>query len=75
MTQFFTIMWLTFTVDGHGQMQTGIPYPSQQACGDALPAVYETIRLHYRDSAAQCKPTKVLSASIRPKQRPEGIGQ
>ena len=75
MTTFWTIMWLTFTVDGHGQMQTGIPYPSQQACGDALPALYETIRAHYEDTMAQCKPTKVMSASISPKQRPEGIGQ
>lgn len=69
MTQFFTLMFITFTVPGHGEMQSVLLYPSQQACGEALPAVYETIRAHYPDSMAQCRPTRQLSASPRPKAR------
>ncbi len=69
MTEFFTFMLITFTVPQHGTLDTALLYPSQQACGDALPAVYETIRQSYPDSAAMCRPTRQLSASIRPKAR------
>ena len=71
MTKFFTIMLITFTVPNHGEMQSAIVYPSQKACGDALPAVYDTILPHYPDSAAKCVPTPVRSASLRPKARKE----
>ena len=71
MTKFFTLMWITFTAPDHGTMQTVLLYPSQKACGDALTEVYPTIERHYPDSMAQCKLTKVLSASIRPKARPQ----
>lgn len=69
MTEFFTLMLITFTVPDHGEMTSVLLYPSQQACGDALPAVYETVRVHYPDSMAQCRPTRQLSASPRPKAR------
>jgi len=71
MTKFFTIMWVTFNVPGHGEMQSALLYPSQKACGDALPTVYETVRQHYPDSMAQCLATRQMSASIRPKARGE----
>ena len=73
MTKFFTIMWITFTVPDHGTMQTILLYPSQKACGDALTEVYPTIERHYPSSDAQCRPTAQLSASPRPKARPEVI--
>ena len=69
MTEFFTLMLITFTVPGHGEMQSVLLYPSQQACGEALPAVYESVRVHYPNSMAQCRPTRQLSASVRPKAR------
>ena len=73
MTTFWTLMWLTFTVPGHGTMQTVLLYPSQKSCGDALTEVYPTIDRHYPSSDAQCRPTALLSASPRPKARPEVI--
>lgn len=69
MTKFFTLMIITITVEGHGTMQSPLLYPSQQACGEALPAVYDTVRPHYPDSSAQCLATRQLSASPRPKAR------
>lgn len=69
MTEFFTIMIITFNVPGHGEMQSALLYPSAQACGEALPAVYETVRRHYPDSMAQCRVTAQMSSSIRPKGR------
>ena len=66
---FWTLMILTFTVPGHGEMQSALLYPSAEACGDALPAVYGTVRAHYPDSMAQCRITPLMSASPRPKGR------
>jgi len=71
MTTFWTIMLITFTVPDHGTMQTILLYPSQKACGDALTEVYPTIERHYPDSAAMCRPTRLLSASVRPRARGE----
>jgi hypothetical protein len=71
--KFFTLMIITITVPDHGELQTVLLYPSRQACGEALPAVYETIRPHYPSSGAQCHVTPQLSASPRPKARPEGF--
>lgn len=71
MIEFYTLMIITITVPGHGQMQSPLLYPSEQACGDALPAVYETIENHYPDSVGQCIVTNQMSASLRPKARPE----
>jgi len=71
MTQFWTLMILTFTVPNHGEMQSALLYPSAQACGEALPSVYETIRPHYEETAAMCRETRLLSASPRPKARGE----
>ena len=69
MTTYWTFMLITFTTPQHGTLDTALLYPSQQACGDALPAVYETIRQSYPDSMAQCRSTRQLSASVRPKAR------
>ena len=69
MTEFFTFMLITFTSQQHGTLDTALLYPSEKACGDALPAVYETIRQSYPDSMAQCRSTRQLSASVRPKAR------
>jgi len=73
--KFFTLMIITITVPDHGEMQSVLVYPSYEACGEALPAVYETIRPHYPDSMAQCHATPQLSASLRPKARPKGLDQ
>jgi len=69
MTEFLTFMLITFTSQQHGTLDTALLYPSEKACGDALPAVYETIEQHYPDSAAMCRSTRQLSASLRPKAR------
>jgi len=69
MTEFFTFMLITFTSPQHGTLDTALLYPSQQACGEALLEVYPTIDRHYPSSDAQCRPTRLLSASVRPRAR------
>jgi len=71
MTTFWTLMWITFTAPDHGTMQTVLLYPSQKDCGEALLEVYPTIDRHYPSSDAQCRPTRLLSASVRPRARGE----
>ena len=39
---FWTIMILTFTIPGDGEMQSVLLYPSAQACGDAVKTEKET---------------------------------
>lgn len=67
--KFFTLMIISFTVPGHGEMQSTLLYPSEEACGKAMPAVYATVLEHYPDSMAQCRVTRQMSASPRPKAR------
>jgi len=67
--KFWTLLILTYSVLGE-DIKSVIMFPSMKQCGDAIPAIYEPIRHNYPDSMAQCKPTKILSASIRPKARP-----
>ena len=69
MTTFWTFMLITFTTPEHGTLDTALLYPSQKACGDALLVVYPTIEQHYPISMAQCRPTRLLSASVRPRAR------
>jgi len=69
MTTFWTFMLISFTSPQHGTLDTALLYPSQQACGEALLVVYPTIERYYPDSMAQCRSTRQLSASVRPKAR------
>ena len=66
---FWTFLILTYPVLGE-DVESVVMFPSMKACGDAMPAIYEPIRQTYPDSMAQCRETRVLSSSLRPKERP-----
>lgn len=70
---FWTIMVITFgttVLDADASM---IPYPSAQACGDAIIPVYDTLHDAFPDLMIQCVETSTLSASLRPMPRPEEL--
>ena len=69
MTKFWTFLILTYPVLGE-DAESVIMFPSMKECGDAMPAIYEPIHKVYPDSMAQCHETRVLSSSLRPKERP-----
>lgn len=69
MTEFWTFLILTYPVLGE-DAQGVIVFPSMKECGDAMPAIYEPIHKVYPDSMAQCRETRILSSSPRPKVRP-----
>jgi hypothetical protein len=64
----FLVITLAAPYEGHVSM---IPYPNAMACGQAMEPVMATIPMSI--DMAQCIETDVLSFSIRPKRRPEGI--
>lgn len=69
---YWTVMWITMLggpYDGQGSF---IVYPSLETCEAALSAVGDTLSY---DHNLLCEETTTLSASIRPKRRPEGLGQ
>lgn len=69
---YWTVMWITMlggVYDGQGSF---IVYPSLETCEAALSAVGDTLPY---DHNLLCEETTTLSGSIRPKRRPEGLGQ
>jgi hypothetical protein len=66
---FWTLLILTYPVLG-ADVESVLIFPSMEACGDAMPVVYEHIMESYPDSTARCVETAVLSSTPRPKARP-----
>jgi hypothetical protein len=65
-------MWITILggpYDGQGSF---VAYPSLETCEAALSAVGDTLPY---DHNLLCEETPTPSASMRPKRRPEGLGQ
>jgi len=75
MTTFWTVLILTYTVPSSEEFEARILFPSMESCGDAMVEIYEPMRKIYRDSMAQCEESDILSGTIRPRARPEGLGK
>lgn len=69
---FWTVMWITMLSDPFEFATSYVVYPSLAACEAALLTVGGTIPY---DHNILCEETTALSASIRPKRRPEGLGE
>lgn len=70
---FYTVLVLSYTLNGD-YLQAKVIFPSYRACGDALPDYYDHVYALDRDAIGQCLKTEVMSASIKPKRRPDGNG-
>lgn len=68
--EYWTVMWITILSGYLEGANIVIPYPSLAACEAALNPVSDT--LDY-DHSLVCEEGDVMSASIRPKPRPEGL--
>jgi len=66
---FWTLLILTYPVLG-ADVESVLIFPSMEACGAAMPVIYEPVVESYPDSMAQCVESTVLSSSPRPKARP-----
>lgn len=75
MTTFWTVLILTYTVPGYGDFESRILFPSMRACGDAMLEIYAPMERLYGDSGAKCEESDILSGTMRPIPRPEGLGK
>lgn len=72
--EFWTVMVITYGTTVFGADVSLVAYPSAKTCGDAIPAVYDTLFPSFPDLMIQCVETGTLSSSMRPKPRPEELG-
>ena len=70
MITFYTVLILQYSISGES-LQSKILFPSERECGAAMSSIYHHIYAIDKDSIALCKKTHLISASIRPKARPE----
>lgn len=68
--EYWTILWVTILSGPLDGTVYGIPYPTEQACSAATRTVGDGFGY---DHNMECEVTPTLSASIRPKRRPEGL--
>lgn len=69
--EYWTVMWITVLSGGVVEgSETGLVYPSLEACEAAIIPVTDTLQYDFN---VICEETGALSASIRPKRRPEGL--
>lgn len=72
--EYWTILWVTILSGQLDGVVYGIPYASEKACIEARSEVGAS--LDY-DHSLSCEtmPGNIASSSIRPKRRPEGLGE
>ena len=70
MTTYWTVLALTYAIDG-ADYQARVVFPSMAACGAAMDAMIAPLDKHYDDTMVQCLESRMLSASIRPRARPQ----
>jgi len=68
--EYWTVMWITILSGYLEGANIAIPYPSLAACEAALNPVSDTLPY---DHSLVCEEGDVMSASIRPQPRPEGL--
>jgi len=69
---YWTIMWITVLGGYLDGTVLAVPYETLEQCEAALQPISNTLPY---DHNMLCEETPTPSASIRPKRRPEGLGQ
>ena len=77
MTSYWTILAITFTVNGE-MMTSKLLFPTMKSCGAAMNVLYyDHIQTHFKESMAQCEKSELISSELtklpRPKPRPAGL--
>lgn len=69
---FWTILWVTALGGLYDGQSAFLVYPSLEACENALMPISDTLPYEHN---LICEETPTPSSSLRPKRRPEGLGQ
>jgi hypothetical protein len=72
--EFWTVLWITVLSGPLDWSTSGLIYNSLAECEAAIATVIDTIDGQY-DYSVVCEESMTLSSSIRPRPRPEGLGQ
>jgi hypothetical protein len=67
-------LW-TILIALYGDVESRILFPSEAECSAALAPIQTMLEASYNDVAVLCERSTLLSASPRPKARPEGLGK
>lgn len=71
---YWTVLWINILSGPLDGSNSGLIYPSLESCEAAINTVVSTFSGAY-DYNVTCEETTQLSSSIRPKPRPEGLGE
>ena len=69
--EFWTILWITVLGGPLDGTITGLIYPDLASCEAALNPVSDTLPY---DHKLLCEESTNVSSTVRPRQRPEGLG-
>ena len=72
---YWTLLVIVYGVGPMDAFASTIPYPTMQACGDAMVLIEPTLLDNFPDLSLHCMESNVPYSSIRPKQRPEGLNE
>jgi hypothetical protein len=72
--EYWTILWINVLGGPMDGAASGLIYENLAKCEASIPAVVAAIDGQY-DYNIACMETETLSASIRPRPRPEGLGE
>jgi len=70
--EYWTIMWITVLSGYLDGSIVALPYETLAQCEAAIPSVSDTLPYDYN---IKCEETPTASSSMRPKRRPEGLGE
>jgi len=63
-----------YVIDGES-IESRILLPDYPSCSQTIEPLYEALSSSYDDLAVMCKGTGILSSTLRPVARPEGLNQ
>ncbi len=72
MLEYWTVMWITVLSGYLEGASLALPYETEAQCLAATTAISDTLPY---DHSLECRVGDVPSSSIRPKRRPEGLGE
>lgn len=74
MTEFWTILIITYSGALFDGQVSYVATPSQDACEEAMNIMYDVLHPKMPDIMIQCIETTTMSSSIRPMPRPDDLG-
>lgn len=69
--EYWTVLWITVLSGPLADSTSGLIYENLEQCEAAIKPITDTLEYDY---SVVCEESMTPSASIRPKRRPEGLG-